>query len=506
MKKIKSLRTLISLVGLIVGATSMVSCGGSTYSESNDITHDSSGNIVFDNVELKVWSVIGDPDNVYLDKVNKAFNDYYAEEGIHATVTSIAESDFYTQLANTINTDPDNAPDIAILHSERLNRLAADKVFIPMDEYLNDPVVNFDASNYLSNVISECYYENQLYGVPLDVHAGVWYVREDILAKNGLSKPTCLSEFVRVCNELVKKYDEGTLWHRAMDKTDSTKTQWTQAKDLGDHYYPVVMSEGGGIEQGWIPQTAVFQNGGQLTTENGRPAWNTDGLKEVLEMFRNWQTGEGNFKGTSYAGAFVAENGSAETVWSDLSSGKAVFSCEGPWWIESRLNEYESVLGGLQDENGDVYQPLGIMNMSKLYAMDENAEYANKIYGVGHCFATTKVVTSKTKRIACALYSKYMTENAVDYTQGGHLPACRTILNSKEYTSKSWYTRYLSEFGDPENFVMLGKTKYYSAVYEGLKQLYMDVFIESKKNISVEELIRTNYDTAIQQIDSSEDL
>lgn len=507
--KTKFKKFVAMLVGAIMILTtfSLAGCSNSKkVNEVNDLKFDEQGNVIFNNVQLNVWSVIGAPDNVYLDKVNRAFNDYYRSDGISAKITSISNNDFYTQLANTINTDPDNAPDVVIMHSERLNRLAADKVIVPMESYYKDAKINFNADDYLSNVISECYYNNQLYGVPLDVHAGVWYVREDILAKNGLKKPTCLSEFVNVCNALIEKYDNGELWHRAMDKTNASKTEWTQAKDLGEHFYPVVMSETGGIENGWIPQTAVFQNGGTLTDSKGYPAWNTDGLKSVLEMFRDWQTGQGNFKGTPYKGAFVAENGSAEKVWSDLSSGRAVFSCEGPWWAESRLNEYEEVLGNKKDNEGNTYKPLGIMNMSKMYAMDETNPNASKVYGVGHCFAISKTVQSRTKRVAASIYAKYMTENSVDYTQGGHIPASKKILNSEEYTSRPWYSRYLKEFGDPESFVMLGRTPYYSAVYTGLKQLYMDIFIESKKDVSVADLLKTNYNEAIKKIKSQQDL
>ncbi len=507
MKRGKLLRNAICM-GLAAAFAAGVAagCAGGPGTVQDDLKFDEFGDPVFENVELKVWSVVGDPDDTYLDKVNNMFNDYYRENGLQAKITPIVNGDFYKQVANTINADPRNAPDVIILHSERLSKLAQDNVIVPLDEYFDAAKADFDAENYLSNVIGECYYKDKLYGVPLDVHAGVWYVRSDILEKNGLEKPSTLTEFVDVCNSLIKKYKEGTLWHRAMDKTNEAACEWTQNKTYGDDYFPVVMSKDGGIEQGWIPQTAVFQNGGKLTDNKGYPAWNTEGLKNVMQMFRNWQTGEGDFKGKAYEGKFVSGKDDTNTVWSKLASGEAVFSCEGPWWIEQRLNEYESILGEKTDEKGETYAPLDILNMSKLYALDESAECAGQIYGVGHCFSVCRTVTSKTKRVAAALYAQYMTEHAVDYMQGGHLPACKAILSSEQYKAKPFYNRYLKEFGDPENFVMLGNTPHYSAVYEGLKNIYSDVFNPNFASRTVEQIVETRYNNALSYIRAEEAL
>lgn len=483
---------------LIAGSGLMVGCGVKESSAPESLSFDSSGNVVFHDVNLRVWSVIGSPDNVYLDRVNKAFNDFYRDTGIQAEITPIVNGDYYTQLANVINTDPEMAPDVVIFHSERLTKLAKDNILLPMDEYFSLAGETFDRNDYLSNVIDECYYNNKLYGVPLDVHAGVWFVRSDILEKNGLDKPTSLTEFKAVCNELIRLNNAGELWHRAMDANKPTAGDWVKSKM--NNFYPVVMSDTGGIENGWIPQTAVFQNGGKLTDTSGRPAWNTQGLNDVMSMFRDWQTGE------SYEGAFVGPNQDAQTVWTNLANGSAVFSCEGPWWIEDRLDEYERVLGDRTDTEGKTYRPLDIMNMSKLYALDESKDYAGNIYGVGHCFSITRTVQSSEKRAAAAIYAKYMTQNAVGYMQGGHLPAAKAILSSKQYTDSSFYQRYLHEFGDPENFVMLGNTPYYEAVYEKLKLVYVDIFSQNKKQLTPKEIIDTRYKEAIQLINSSEDL
>ena len=489
------------LLGLMaVTLFSLTSCGGGNEDSKpiSSITTDSQGNLVFNNVKLKVWSIIGDPDNKYLEKVSKAFNDYYAENGVQAEITSIVNGDYYTQLANVINTDPESAPDVVIFHSERLTKLAKEKILVPMDSYLSLLKDQFNQEDYLSNVMKECVYDNKTYGIPLDVHAGVWFVRSDILEKNGLTKPTNLEEFKNVCNTLVDLNSKGRLWTRAMNKENAIATEWVQKKL--DDFFPVVMSDTGGIENGWIPQTAVFQNGGEIVGENGRPAWNTTGLETTMKMFRDWQSG------TGYNGAFVGPNQSAETVWTNLASGHAVFSMEGPWWVESRLDEYEEVLGSLEDSEGKTYAPLDIMNISRMYAQDQSKDYATKIYGVGHCFSITKTCAEGEKRVAASLFAKYMTEHSEDYMAGGHLPANKTVLNSPKYLNSASYKRYLKEFGDPSQFEMLGGTPYYSEVYEKLKSVYVDIFSANKKNMTPKEIIDTRYKEALDAIAALEDL
>ncbi len=503
-------KLLTILTASIIGLSTLFSCGGNNGGNiKDDLKYDEFGDPIFDNVKLNVLSIVGNPDNTYLERVNNMFNDYYSQNGLSAKITSVANSDFYTQLANTINTDPDNAPDVIIIHSERVSKLANDKIILPMDSYFDLLKNNkFNEEDYFSNVLKECKYKDKLYGIPLDVHSGVWYYRKDILEKNNIEIPTDLNSFIKCCNELIKKYKAGELFTRAMDKVNSTNCEWTLTRDFGKSYSPVVMSSSGGIEAGWIPQTAVFQNGGTLTDESGYPKWNTNGLKEIMQLLRDFQTGTNSLtnRNISYEGNFVSDDNDYNTVWSKLSSGEAVFSCEGPWWAESRLNEYNSVLANREDLDGNKYQPLGILNMSKLYTFDQDSAYSKSIYGVGHCFSICKTVKSKTKLVAASLYSKFMSENSTDYLQGGHLPANKKVYNSDQFRSKDYYKDYVQYLGNPEDYKMLGNTSHYSAVYETLKSLYMDVFTKSKNNISIDQLVETRFKEAVEQIKSTEEL
>lgn len=489
-------RTLCLILCLIMALqVVMTSCvvtggGGTTTGDGpvapiTDIEYDDDGNPIFkEKITLKVWSVIGNPDNAYLNMVNQQFNEMFKANNIEAEITSIDTSLFYTQFANALNTDPDNAPDVVIFHSERLTNLVDNNMIIPIESCLSAINQTFDTNNYLSNVLAECYVGSTLYGIPLDIHSGLWYVRDDILEKNGLERPTTLAEFEQVCQDLKDLQAQGKLWIRSLDTNNADNREWRQIGPEAD-FFPVEMSGSDNMESGWLPQTAVLQNGGSLTNEKGEPAWNTcAGLQTVLEKFNSWQ------------GKFIGENRDANTLWSNLGSGMAVFAFEGSWWAEDRLNQYDSVLG-----EGS----LGVMGLSKMLALDPDADCADLVYGVGHCFAVSKSVTDDKVKAAGALYAKFMTENSIKYMKGGHLPACKSVLNNAEYTSSSEYNRYLQYMGDPSNFVTLGGTKYFSPVYEQLKMAYVYTLNKNKSG-TVESFIQEAYTKAMKEIKANEDL
>lgn len=243
--------------------------------------------------------------------------------------------------------------------------------------------------------------------------------------------------------------------------------------------------ENDNMECGWIPQTAVLQNGGTFCDKNGYPAWNTNkGLETVLNTIKGWK------------GKYIGANRNYETLWANLGNGNAVFGFEGSWWAEQRLDEYDSVLG-----EGS----MGVMGLSKLFALDPTSKDADKVYGVGHVFALSRSVTNAKVKAAGALYSKYMTENSIKYMKGGHLPACFSVINNPEYTSSTEYNRYLKYMGDPANFQTLGNTKYFKPVYEQLKMTYMYTLSKNKTG-EVKDFIAEAYQKAMSTIRAEEDL
>lgn len=477
-----------------------------------DIKFDDNGDPLFNNVNLKIWSVVGAPDNKYLEKVNTMFNNYYANNGVSAKISTMNESEFYKSLPSVIRSDPDNAPDMILIHSERLTYFASSNIIVSMDDYLNAAKANFNRDDYLANVMSECIYQDKTYGIPLDEHAGVWFYRSDVLAKNGIEVPHTLDKLVEACNKLVDLNNRGRLWFRTMS---GNSNEWRMG--TVENFYPLSMEYANGIVNGWVPETALLQNGGSMTDAQGRPNWNNDALATVMQMFRDMWQGYDSYpqtvtygnKTVTYNGKFIEADATESTMWKRLGDCNTVFACEGPWQIEDKLNEFEHVFNGKLDQDGNAYQPLDIINMSGLFALDPTSENASKVYGVGHAFCLTSTVAKNPERaVAAAFYAKYMTENAIDYTQGGHLPANKKLLTGEQFTTKDYYTRYVQKICDPDTLVFLGNTRYFSEVYEGLKRAFADNLSTQAtfRTLTAKEILDARFKEAIRNIENIDDL
>lgn len=504
MKKFR-FRILCVILSVVTCLSLFTACGGGNNGgklNDLDLRFDENGDPIFNDITLNVWSVIGLPDNVYLNRVAESFNDYYKNNGVKVVVRSMNESNFYKSLPSTLRTDKKNAPDMVLYHSERLTYFASSGIIAPIEEYLTAAKNPIDRNDYLPNVISECVYKNDLYGIPLDEHAGVYFARNDVLEKNGLSFPTTLQELVSVCNTLITLNRNSRLWYRTLNSQE-----WKKGKL--ENFYPLSMEYDNGIATGWIPETALLQNGGSMSTADGKPGWNNDNLAKILQIIRDWWKGENSYPDEfTYSGAFIQKDAQNSTMWQRFADCNTVFAMEGPWQIETKLNEFEE-LSDKEDQDGNKYQAVEIMNLSKLFALDPTASYADKVYGVGHVFSLTSVCTENAERaVAAAIFAKFMSENSINYLQGGHLPAYKRTLESEELKSKDFYNKYVKKICDPTTLEFLGNTKNFTEVYEELKSAFSDNLSTQASFVSLtaKDILQQRYRNALDAISANEDL
>ena len=65
-----------------------------------ELEYDDDGEIIYDNVEVTMWSIIGDPDLTIHKKLVEKFNDEYAGQ-IYIKLVSQAHADYYPALETT---------------------------------------------------------------------------------------------------------------------------------------------------------------------------------------------------------------------------------------------------------------------------------------------------------------------------------------------------------------------------------------------------------------------
>lgn len=112
----------------LMSMSMMVSCGGEKEPDiddpveklENDIEFDDDGNVLYeDQVDLKVWCIIGEPDKTKFVQLVNRFNREYAGQ-INLNVNYIGHYDYYKNLDTTYTTDfEEGFPDMCIMHNEK---------------------------------------------------------------------------------------------------------------------------------------------------------------------------------------------------------------------------------------------------------------------------------------------------------------------------------------------------------------------------------------------------
>lgn len=192
---------------------------------ADDLTLDDEGVVTFeDQVELKVWCIIGDPDQVVYNNLITKFNDEYSGL-IHLNMTYIGHYDFYGNLNNTFSTDKESMPDILVMHNEKTAEYANLGYLLPLDEIEKKTTVKTDYSSVYSNIDRVTKFAGRRYAVPMDAHGFVTSIRQDIIKKNELGfdgntryVPNTRQEYQQLLENLRSKADAGELWIRDINK------------------------------------------------------------------------------------------------------------------------------------------------------------------------------------------------------------------------------------------------------------------------------------------------
>ena len=86
---------------------------------ADDVVKDENGAPEFnEQINLKAWCVIGDPDKQTYVKLIQKFNDEFLGQ-IHIDVTYVGHYDFYGNLDTTWQNEKEGMPDFLVMHNDR---------------------------------------------------------------------------------------------------------------------------------------------------------------------------------------------------------------------------------------------------------------------------------------------------------------------------------------------------------------------------------------------------
>jgi multiple sugar transport system substrate-binding protein len=177
-------------VGAAAGALLLLAaCGGSSTPPSGGGSDEAAGQFgsgkdyTGPNVELAFWNGFTGGDGDYMRALVDQFNTEH--DNIKVSMNVLQWADFYPKVPTSVQSG--NGPDVAIMHIDQLATNAARRVIIPVDEVAT--ALELEESDFAPAVWQAGVYQDQRYGIPLDVHPLLFYYNEASLQAAGITEP-----------------------------------------------------------------------------------------------------------------------------------------------------------------------------------------------------------------------------------------------------------------------------------------------------------------------------
>ena len=479
MKFVKVAKCLL-LTALI---TTFCSCGGKNNGSEivDDLERDENGAFVvdyLDNVQLNVWTVVGDPDLTKFIKLVDQFNIEYAGM-IEINLTSVGHNEYYSSLDTTYVNDYESFPDVCFMHNEKNIEYASKDYFRPVDDLIESVGIDFSFDNVYENIEKTTLKDNKHYGIPVDAHGYLTHFRQDIIKKNNLGFenntrfiPTNYDEYQDLLEGLHELEESGELWVRNI--TTGENHAWYQLKNgnpnlnsavtvTSESFYPTFIP---GAEGEGDNLTALYVNGGSLLDSNGKVNFhNSEGFNDYVTDYVD-----------RYNMGLIGDVGSKDSA---FPKGELAMFLEGPWmynkyalmWNNAQLKEAGKLGVTEEDATDPVYsKPYAVSRPTWLARENAPAELKDKWYGNGHVITLNKKITSMQKAAAALVFASWFTQEKTltSWCEEGHIPAWKNVYDSQVYKTSQAKTPTLKAMGNPADIIALESTKYASVLISGV--------------------------------------
>ena len=169
----KKIIVLILSVIMCFACIPLVACGGNTdpgWTTTGTLEKDADGNVIFDNVEIRLSHVVTSEDKDVLESLISDFNREYRDR-ISVIPNSINEKSFETDIAKRI-TNNNSAPDFIMSHQAGQKQLFDLKMLQPYDDVMRESGITLSLDDYSKSLSTYSKYGgDELYSVPCDAQS-----------------------------------------------------------------------------------------------------------------------------------------------------------------------------------------------------------------------------------------------------------------------------------------------------------------------------------------------
>ncbi len=444
---------------------------GTWWSTTGELNKDGDGNVVFDDITLRLATIVGGVDKNPFAQIIEQFNAEYRGR-IYINSDNIGEGTFETTIANKITNNAKDAPDIIMAHQKSIKSFLNYRLIQPYDLAMEETGIEMDLTEFAQGVnqYSKGGTEYQ-FGIPIDAASMVVYYNKDMLAQYTDKVPETRTELMEVC-EAYKTATNG-----------KTAISWETSGDFFSKY---------------LMPTAVLQNGGYLYKEDLYGDWYDNETQR--DIFRTAIKSVRSYVDAGYATRGVEEMSGATAFYTRQS----LFYVSMPWYRANIIEAYSKNNGVTESQAED---NIGGMSVSGWFAMsNENSDNAKKIYGDTHMFNITKKVKDINEKAAICEFVKWFTSRAdigAKWAEAGHITLSNTIAASDTYKENKCVKEVVNKwYPYLDAFTPMGVTPFYMDVSDNLSQILSEsLLIPSPTDADYDDLIRTKQKALNSQID-----
>ncbi|WP_182112732.1 MULTISPECIES: ABC transporter substrate-binding protein [unclassified Actinotalea] len=310
-------------------------------------------------IELSYWNGFTGGDGPFMQEM---VDQFMAEhDNITIVPNTIQWADFYQRVPAAVNAG--EGPDVGVMHLDQLATNAARNVIVPLDAVAEQLELTED--DFSEEVWQAGIYDDQRYGIPLDVHSLAMFYNTEHFAAAGITEPPT----------------DGESFMAALDALQAAGYEqpfWMPARWPGHLMF----------------LTLLQQNGGGAYGEEEATFGGAEGV-EALEWMRG-MVDEG------YSPSDVAQ----DSQYVAFKNGETSITWDGIW----QINDLE--------ESG---MPYALAPVPTIF--DEEAFWANS-----HQFFMTKQATQDEDKLAASqVFLAWMSEHSADWAGAGMIPARESV-------------------------------------------------------------------------------
>jgi multiple sugar transport system substrate-binding protein len=333
-------------------------------------------------VDLAFWNGFTGGDGPYMRDLVEQFSSEH--DNINVKMNTVEWVDYYQTVPSAVRSG--KGPDVGIMHSDQLGTNAARGVVIPLDDVAK--ALGLQESDFAPLVWNAGVYNNQRYGIPLDMHPFGLYYNKGLMEQAGLDPnkpPQTRGEYEAALKEF---------------KSNGIQGSWVSP-------FPFT----GVLE--W--ESLLFQFGGDLYNEDVTKAtFNSDAGVEALTWMVNLIKDGHSPKNVAQDAEYVAfQNGKNALMWNGIWNINAFKELEDLDWGVAPVPQIGSEKGVWSGSHNFV-----IMNKQPL---DDNKVQASKVF------------------------INWISQHSIEWAKAGQVPARKSVRDSQEFKSLKAQSQFAKE-------------------------------------------------------------